>query len=74
MAEIKRYIAGGHVYCRVAHGDRGVEQCLGCIQLKEVVDRASPPYIVCESKAAGDPDVDDPQFIEWWHQHHRPRR
>jgi hypothetical protein len=74
VAEEKAYIAGGHVYCRVAHEDRDVEQCMRCLRLKEIVDRVSPPYVVCEGKAAGDTDTEDPRFIEWWHQHHRPAR
>ena len=74
MAEQKAFISGGHVYCRVAHEDRDIEQCMGCVRLKRVVDVTSPPHIVCDAATPGDPVVGDPLFVEWWHQHHRRAR
>lgn len=73
MAEVQAPIVGGHVYCRVRHGDIDITTCLACDRLLAVHDRTSPPYLVCQVD-----DVDlaapDQHFVEWWYQHHRRGR
>lgn len=71
MAEVKAYLSGGHVYCRVAREDREVERCLGCDRLKQVADGTSPPYILCDATTVEDPAIGDQLFMEWRHEHHR---
>jgi hypothetical protein len=71
VAEVKAYLSGGHVYCRVAREDRDLERCLGCDRFRQVADTSSPPYILCETPTVGDSAVGDPRFMEWRHEHHR---
>ncbi len=74
MADVRAYIAGGHVYCHPYREDRDVADCLRCEQLMELNARSSPPYIVCDAEPAARPLSEDPNFVEWWHQHHRHLR
>ena len=71
MAEVKTYVAGGHVFCPVHRDDRDVLQCIDCGRLHRVNERSSPPHIVCDLDEAPGDGTTDPQFVEWWHQHHR---
>jgi len=64
------YLSGGHVYCARLRDDCDIERCLGCDSLKELNDRASPPYIVCDAVQGSS----DPFYVAWWHQHHRRSR
>jgi hypothetical protein len=74
MPDVKAFISGGHVYCQLRHEDRDVTLCFGCERLKELDKRTSPPYIVCDLLEVPEIAANDPQFIEWWYQHHRRGR
>jgi hypothetical protein len=74
MAERKVYVSGGHVYCQVAHADRDIEECFGCRRLKQLNDRASPPYVLCDTASLPGDAITDPEFMQWWYQHHRRAR
>jgi hypothetical protein len=74
MNEVRAYVSGGHVYCRLDHEDRDIDQCFGCSRLKRVDEKSSPPYIVCDVKGVAETAVGDPLFVEWWYQHHRRSR
>ncbi len=74
MAEVRAYVSGGHVFCQVDRMDRDVEHCITCQRLKQVNDKSSPPYIVCDVKDVRSPASGEPLFAEWWFEHHRPRR
>ncbi|HEY6203713.1 MAG TPA: hypothetical protein VI056_11815 [Candidatus Limnocylindria bacterium] len=70
----RSYLAGGHVYCTMRRADLDIDECFGCPSLKELNDRVSPPYIVCERiEPAGIRDVDR-SYLEWLYQHHRRMR
>ncbi len=73
MGETQSPVIGGHVYCRRRHGDADVSECVTCEYLRELHDRTSPPFVVCEVDAL-DMQEPDPHFIEWWYQHHRRGR
>ena len=64
----------GHVYCPVDRVDRDVKHCFRCEWFKQVNDKTSPSYIVCDAKEVRQPASGDPLFVEWWFDHHRPRR
>ena len=74
MSDARSYVSGGHVYCRIQQRDMEVEACLGCARLKQLNAQASPPYLVCESKTIPTETLADPEFLAWWHQHHRRAR
>jgi hypothetical protein len=71
VAEVKVYVAGGHVYCPIHRDDRDVLLCAGCARLRKVDERSSPPFIVCELDDPSLETVADPGYAEWWYQHHR---
>jgi len=71
MAERKAFVSGGHVYCQLRKEDRDVVECFGCIRLREVNDRSSPPFILCDATDLPERGANDPQFVEWWYTHHR---
>ena len=70
----RSYIAGGHVYCKIEKRDMDIDQCVGCARLRTIDEKASPPYLVCESSTVPSEALLDPEFMSWWHQHHRPAR
>lgn len=74
MAEVKALVAGGHVFCHAMRSDRDVVECVGCARLKKVSEQSSPPYIVCDVTGLSIDETEDPLFVQWWHEHHRPRR
>jgi predicted secreted hydrolase len=74
MSEVRSFVAGGHVYCHFDRADKDVSECFGCSRLRRVHERASPPFIVCELEEIPKDLANDPQFIEWWYQHHRRAR
>jgi hypothetical protein len=74
VPDVIAYVSGGHVFCQVDRVDRDVQFCVGCQRLKQVNEKSSPPYIVCDLKDVSQSASVDPQFVVWWFEHHRPRR
>lgn len=74
MSEIRSYVAGGHVYCRFKRADMDVSECLGCARLKELNDRSSPPFLLCEDRDIPGTVLEGREFAQWWFQHHRRAR
>ncbi len=70
----RAYIAGGHVYCRVARADKDIEQCFSCARLKVLADEASPPFIVCDTGGVAPDGMDEAAYSQWRREHHRPER
>ena len=70
----RSYLSGGHVYCRMRGTDLDVDECLSCPSLKELNDRTSPPYIVCDRLGEAPSRDVDRGYTEWWYQHHRRTR
>ena len=73
--DVRSYIAGGHVYCRVKRADMDVvETCFSCSRLRVLGDQASPPFLVCDTSGTI-PDVEDAAaYARWRRQHHRGER
>ncbi len=74
MAEVRAYVAGGHVYCPLARLDRDVSDCLACERFRQIDEKHSPPYLVCDLEEIPQDAGTDPLFVEWWYQHHRRAR